>query len=87
MGPEGLQCGEIYRSPYAARLGFCTQGTPHGVPFLFRSHDQSARLPGFRNVRLVVHQKLETSTSGPELLGWPDGPYWDSSAVKYTEAP
>lgn len=41
MGPEGLQCGEIYRSPYAARLGFCTKAPPRGA----FSIPPSARLP------------------------------------------
>ena len=52
---------------------FAHKAPPHGVPFLFRSHDQSARLPGFRNVRLVVHQKPEGGTSDLKLLGWMDG--------------
>ena len=71
MGPEGLQLVK-YIEAIGCPTGLLHIRHPHGVPFLFRSHDQSARLPGFRNVRLVVHQKLETGSIAYalDLAGW-----------------
>ena len=81
MGPEDLQVVKYTEATTLSDWAFAPRHPPRGA----FSIPQSARLQSQTNARLVVHQKLETSSIAYalDLAGWA---LRICSVVKYIEA-